>query len=238
MIGYPIPMRALIFDFDGTILDTEITLYRAWCELYGERNCLFPIDRWALSLGRGADWQRHFDPVAHLAELSGVPCDDEVRKRANRRNRELLAAEAPRPGVFAYLDAARELDLRLAIASSSPRRWIVEHLDRLGLLDRFELLRCEEDCARHKPEPDLYLAALEGLGVAADEAIAIEDSPNGVRAAQAAGIFCVAVPNPVTAQLDLSHADLRLDSLEALALSDLLSRVASARPGTSTGTPR
>jgi beta-phosphoglucomutase-like phosphatase (HAD superfamily) len=106
------------------------------------------------------------------------------------------------------------------------------------LLDRFELLRCEEDAARHKPDPDLYLAALDGLGIPADEAIAIEDSPNGVRAAQAAGVFGVAVPNPVTAQLDLSHADLRLDSLEDVPLAELLSRVESARRGTSTGTPR
>jgi HAD superfamily hydrolase (TIGR01509 family) len=230
------PLRALLFDFDGTILDTEVTLYRAWCELYQERDCQFPIDRWALSLGRGKDWQRHFDPVSHLAELSGAPCDEQVHKRANRRNRELLAAETPRPGVVAYLDAAHDLDLRLAVASSSPRRWIVEHLGRLGLLDRFELLRCEEDVARHKPEPDLYLAALGGLGVAADEAIAFEDSPNGVRAAQAAGIFCIAVPNPVTAQLDLSHADMRLDSLDELPLAELLSRVESARRGTSTST--
>ena len=232
------PVRALIFDFDGTILDTEITLYRAWCELYQERSCRFPIDRWALSLGRGKDWQRHFDPVAHLAELSGAPCDEEVHERANRRNRELLAAEAPRPGVLAYLDAARELDLRLAVASSSPRRWIVGHLERLGLLDRFEVIRCEEDAARHKPDPDLYLAALAALGVSAQDAVAIEDSPNGVRAARAAGIFCVAVPNPVTAQLDLAHADLRLDSLAELPLGALLSRIESARRGTSTGTPR
>jgi HAD superfamily hydrolase (TIGR01509 family) len=230
-------VRALVFDFDGTILDTEVTLYRAWCELYDERGCRFPIDQWARSLGRGADWRQHFDPFAHLAELSGAPCDEAaVGPLARRRNRELLAAEVARPGVVAYLDAARALGLRLAIASSSPRRWVAEHLERLGLLDRFELLRCEEDAARHKPDPDLYLAALDGLGVPAEQAIAFEDSPNGVRAAQAAGIFCVAVPNPVTAQLDLSHADLRLDSLDAAPLAELLSRL-EARRGTSTGTP-
>jgi HAD superfamily hydrolase (TIGR01509 family) len=230
-------VRALVFDFDGTILDTEVTLYRAWCELYDERGCRFPIDLWARSLGRGPDWRQHFDPFAHLAELSGAPCDEAaVGPLARRRNRELLAAEVARPGVVAYLDAARALGLRLAIASSSPRRWVAEHLERLGLLDRFELLRCEEDAARHKPDPDLYLAALVGLGVPAEQAIAFEDSPNGVRAAQAAGIFCVAVPNPVTAQLDLSHADLRLDSLDAAPLAELLSRLESRR-GTSTGTP-
>jgi HAD superfamily hydrolase (TIGR01509 family) len=232
-------VRALVFDFDGTILDTEVTLYQAWCELYDERGCQFPIEQWARSLGRGPDWRQHFDPFAHLAELSGAPCDEAtVGPRARRRNRELLAAEAARPGVVAYLDAAQALGLRLAIASSSPRRWVAEHLERLGLLDRFELLRCEEDAARHKPDPDLYLAALAGLGVSADAALAFEDSPNGVRAAQGAGIFCVAVPNPVTAQLDLSHADLRLDSLEAPPLGELLSRVESARRGTSTDTPR
>jgi HAD superfamily hydrolase (TIGR01509 family) len=230
-------VEALIFDFDGTLLDTEVTLYRAWCELYEARGCQFPIDRWALSLGRGSDWQRHFDPVAYLAELSSAPCDDEVHARANARNRELLAAEAPRAGAVAYLDEAPSAGQRLAIASSSPRRWVAGHLERLGLLGRFALLRCEEDAARHKPDPDLYLAALGGLGISADRAIAFEDSPNGVRAAQAAGIYCIAVPNPVTAQLDLGHADLRLNSFADLRLAELLGRIATRDTGATGATP-
>jgi HAD superfamily hydrolase (TIGR01509 family) len=225
-----VTVRALIFDFDGLILDTEVTIFQAWCELYRERGCELPLERWALALGRGADGREHFDPCVYLEELIGAPCDrGEVERWAERRHHDLLAAQAPRPGVVAYLDAARALGLDLAVASSSSRGWVAGHLERLGLLDRFGLLRCGGDTARHKPFPDLYLAALEGLGLRPDEALAFEDSPNGVRAARAAGIFCVAVPNPVTAQLDLSHADLRLTSFDALPLADLLARVGRRR---------
>jgi HAD superfamily hydrolase (TIGR01509 family) len=220
-------IRGLIFDFDGLILDTEVTMFQAWCELYRERGCDLPLERWARCIGRGRDWREHFDPFGYLEELVGAPCDHaEVERWTERRHHELLAAQAPRPGVVAYLDAARTLGLGLAVASSSSRAWVAGHLERLGLVDRFALLRCGEDGARHKPSPDLYLAALDGLGVPPDEALAFEDSPNGVRAAQAAGIFCVAVPNPVTARLDLSHADLRLGSLAELPLAALLERVA------------
>lgn len=111
------------------------------------------------------------------------------------------------------------------MASSSSRSWVAGHLERLGLLERFALLRCSEDVARHKPFPDLYLSALQHLGVEPDQAIAFEDSPNGVRAARAAGVFCVAIPNPVTAQLESKHANLRLESFQEMSLVEFLARV-------------
>ena len=129
-----------------------------------------------------------------------------------------------RPGVRDYLDAARRLGLGLAVASSSSRRWVAGHLERLGLADRFDVLRCAEDVTRVKPHPDLYVAALKALGAAPVAAIALEDSPNGVLAAKRAGLFCVAVPNPLTAKLDLTAADILLASLDELPLPALLRR--------------
>ena len=137
---------------------------------------------------------------------------------------ELIAFEPVRPGVRDYLDAARRLGLGLAVASSSSRRWVAGHLERLGLADRFDVLCCAEDVTRVKPHPDLYVAALKALGAASVAAIALEDSPNGVLAAKRAGLFCVAVPNPLTAKLDLSAADIRLASLDELPLPALLRR--------------
>ena len=81
------------------------------------------------------------------------------------------------------------------------------------------------DASRAKPRPTLYLEALDALGVSPENAIAFEDSPNGIDAARAARIFCVAVPNAVTAQLDLSHADLVVGSLEDLPLVELVARI-------------
>lgn len=220
-----------MFDFDGLILDTEGPELRSWQETYESYGSHLPLHVWAVCIGGGQD-HRLFDPYGYLEEQIGRPVDrDALRAQRRRRNVELLASEPIRPGVEGYLAAARRLDLRLGVASSSPRAWVVGHLERLGLLGRFDCVRCAEDVSRTKPEPELYLAALDGLGVAADEAVAFEDSPNGVLAAKRAGLYCVAVPNPVTAELDLSRADLRLEALTDLPLEDLLDRARLGAPG-------
>ena len=110
--------------------------------------------------------------------------------------------------------------------SSSSRSWIDSNLERLGLVDGWATVVCADgDTTRCKPSPALYLEALELLGVAAAEAIAIEDSPNGITSARAAGIFCVGFPNDVTSTLDLSYADLVVGSLEDVSLAEVLERV-------------
>ena len=125
------------------------------------------------------------------------------------------------------LAGAGHLGLNLAIASSSPRSWVTGHLEALGLLDRFRTIRCRDDVVHAKPAPDLYLSALAGLGLRADEAIAIEDSPNGSAAAKAAGLYVIAVPNGVTQQLRFDQADLVLPSLADLDLPDALAHASS-----------
>jgi len=115
--------------------------------------------------------------------------------------------------------------LRLGVASSSTGEWVRGHLARLGILERFDCLRCRDDVAHAKPEPDLYIAVLDCLGVTAAEAVAIEDSPNGVAAAKRAGMRCVAIPNSITARLDLSQADLILTTLAGISLTALLERL-------------
>ena len=114
--------------------------------------------------------------------------------------------------------------------TSGPTEWVATHLERLGEADGWDCIICaDHDATLAKPAPTLYRRALAALDVSAAEAVAVEDSPNGVRAAKAAGIFCVAVPNPVTADLDLSEADVVVGSLADLPLTDLLSR--ARRPG-------
>jgi beta-phosphoglucomutase-like phosphatase (HAD superfamily) len=125
------------------------------------------------------------------------------------------------------IEEAGRLGLRLGVASSSTQEWVRGHLARLGILDHFECIRCRDDVANPKPEPDLYVAALECLGVVATEAIAIEDSPNGVMSAKRAGMRCVAIPNTITAQLDLSQADLVLKSLADVTMAELLERLSA-----------
>jgi HAD superfamily hydrolase (TIGR01509 family) len=218
-----VPVRAFLFDFDGLILDTEVPSRAGWELLYREHGHELPAEKWRLVVGTRGVW----DPMAHLEELVGAPLAREaLHERRRAHELSLIEAEELRPGIEEYLDAADRLGLRLAIVSSSSRRWIDLHLRRLERAHRFELiLAAGHDPARAKPAPTLYLEALERFGLAAGEAVAFEDSPNGVAAAKAAGIFTVAVPNEVTRDYALGEADLVLDSLADLPPDELLARM-------------
>jgi HAD superfamily hydrolase (TIGR01509 family) len=217
-------MKALIFDFDGLILDTELPDYQSWASIYQEHGHEFPLDKWATIVGGTA--ASDFDPHAHLEELAGRTLDREaIWVKRRKQYLDSIESQPVLPGVEDYLDAAGEMGLNLAVASSSPENWVVGHLTRLGLLDRFALVCTADDVERTKPAPDLFLKALEGVGASADEAIVFEDSPNGVMAASRAGIFCVAVPNELTVQLSLEHADMILNSLADIPLGELLKQV-------------
>jgi len=215
-------IRAIVFDFDGLILDTEEPVYRSWLEVYQAHGEELPFERWVQIVGSTTSG---FHPQHHLEERLGRPLPQEVLDRRVGRRTEMILANAVLPGVLQHLDAARELGLRLGCASSSTQEWVRGHLARLGILERFECISCRDDVAHAKPEPDLYIAVLDCLGMAADEAIAIEDSPNGVAAAKRAGLRCVAIPNSITARLDLSQADLVLNSLADVSMAELLKRL-------------
>jgi HAD superfamily hydrolase (TIGR01509 family) len=217
-------IRAIVFDFDGLILDTEEPVYRSWLEVYQAHGEELPFERWVQIVGSTTIG---FHPQHHLEERLGRPLPKEVLDRRIGRRTEMILAQAVLPGVVQHLDAARELGLRLGVASSSSHEWVEGHLARLGILDRFACVRCRDDVEHAKPEPDLYIAVLDCLGVSASEAIAIEDSPNGVAAAKRAGMRCVAIPNSITARLDLTQADITLDSLAETTLRELLERVTS-----------
>ncbi len=216
-------MKALIFDFDGLILDTEISELQSWREIYAEYNADLPLEQWAICIGSGSD---AFDPYAYLESQIGRSVErKDILVRRRKRHMELLAAEVVLPGVESYLHDAKRLGLKLGLASSSSREWVHGHLARLGIINSFDFIKCGDEVTHKKPDPELYLGVLSALGVPAEQAIALEDSPNGVLAAQRAGIFCVAIPNPVTSQLDLAHADLRLQSLALMPLEELIAEV-------------
>lgn len=217
-------VRALVFDFDGLIVDTEGPTYRAVQEVYRRHGQELPLAEWVQEIGTlGA-----FDAFGHLQVLTGEEGDGEAARRLYRRLKdELLEGAVPRPGVLDYLEEAPRRGLLLGIASSSSREWVEGWLERLGLGDRFQAVECADgDPRRAKPSPELYRAVLRRLEVAPEEAVALEDSPNGVTAAKTAGLFCVAVPHPLTASLDLAAADLVVPSLDDLPLEVLLARAA------------
>jgi HAD superfamily hydrolase (TIGR01509 family) len=219
-----VAIRGLLFDFDGLLIDTETPSRLAYEELYREHGHELPLDKWATLVGTiGAE----FDPDAHLEELVGRPLDRvALAERRRAREHELCDLEDLRPGIEQYLAEAERRGLKTAIVSSSDTDWIDRHLLRLDRTRGWDaIVAANGDVARAKPQPDLYLEALEALGLQPAEAIAFEDSVNGIRAAQDAGVFVVAVPNPITETFALDEADLLLGSLGELSLADLLARV-------------
>ena len=226
-------IQGLIFDFDGLLVDTESPAYDSWLEIYREHDCEFPLEKWGTVLGgSGAE----FDPCTYLAAQTGQSLDVEaLRERRWQRKLELVAAQPLLPGVRDYLAAARRLGLKLAVASSASRGWVAGHLERLGVLSAFDAIVTADDVTRVKPDPEIYLTVVAALGLDPEQAIAIEDAPNGLLAARRAGLFTVAVPNPITCRLPLDHADLRLTSLADVPLDRLLTLVNERLNGRSPG---
>jgi HAD superfamily hydrolase (TIGR01509 family) len=223
-------IRALVFDFDGVIVDTESSDLRAWRDVFEDHGAELTLAVWAQVIGTQ---EHHFDPIEHLELLLRMPVD-RARVAADfaRRRLELTVVQPLLPGVrelVSYARAqgikARAQGIKLAVASSSSRDWVEGLLESRGILSDFDCVCCREDVARTKPYPDLYIAALSCLGISALETVALEDSPNGIAAARAAGTYVVALPNPVTAELDLSGADTHLESLAAVPPAELLGQL-------------
>jgi HAD superfamily hydrolase (TIGR01509 family) len=217
-------VRAFLFDFDGLILDTEVPSRAGWEWLYREHGHELPAEKWATVVGTHGAW----DPMGHLEELVGGPLEREaLNERRYAHELLLIEAEGLRPGIGDYFAAARRHGLKRAIVSSASRRWVDMHLRRLEQAVGWDaILTADGDSSRAKPAPTLYLEALELLDVAPDEAVAFEDSLQGIRAARAAGIFVVAVPNEVTRDFGLEEADLLVASLAELPPEELLARLA------------
>jgi HAD superfamily hydrolase (TIGR01509 family) len=219
-------IKALVFDFDGLIVDTEVPIFRAWQRIYREHGQELPLDRWLTIIGTSTG---DFDPVRELGDRVEEKLDEKALDALERLYYlESTALQQLLPGVAEYLRVARELGLKTAVASSSTRAWVMEHLDRFGIGGGFDAIVCREDVKRTKPDPELYQTALQRLAVHSDEAIAFEDSSNGIHAAKAAGLFCV-VANLLTVDLDLTEADLRLLTLEAMPLGEVINQASAAR---------
>jgi len=213
-------LKAVIFDFDGLIVESESPLYRAWADLFAQYNQELPLEQWAKIIGTVDDY---FDPLAELEKRLGKPFPERENLRAAVEARSLhqLIAQGAQPGVIDTLQQATALGLKIGLASSSNREWVESHLQRLQIKHYFHCIRTFSDVGSAKPDPKLYLSVLDYFSILPEEAIALEDSPNGIQAARAAGIFCIAVPNQLTRHLDLSQANLRLHSLTELNLQQL-----------------
>jgi putative hydrolase of the HAD superfamily len=211
--------KALIFDFDGLLMDTESTMLASWRYEWQQHQLELAADGFFADHGGDVSEARY----AALGEAVG-PTYDRARSHARRMayRQQLQAALDLSPGIRDWLDEAARLGLRLAVASSSPVSWVTGNLDRVGYLDRFEQLACGDEVPTVKPDPAVYLLALRRLGLSAEETIAFEDTPHGVAAARSAGLRCIAIPNPHTDPARFTAADLVLSSAADRPLSEVI----------------
>ena len=212
--------KGIIFDFDGTIFDSEVPEYETWVEIFKQYKANLPISEWAKCVGSSNDT---FDIIAYLEKQIDHKVDAQTIFELQRKlSDDRIAKETVLPGVTGLIQQAEQIGIRLAIASSSPHEWVNTHLTRLGLIHHFEVICTADDVYNVKPDPELFLCAANRLGLAPEQVIVIEDSPNGITAALQAGMVCIVVPNGVTRHLDTSHATLKFTSLAYISLESLL----------------
>lgn len=209
-------IEAVVFDFDGLIRDTETFEFYSFQELLMDYGVELPLDLYSSRIGGHFN---SFDPYEFLQSSIGQSLDKELLRTLRREKYEkLMVDQKCLPGVEKCLNEATELGIKIGLASSAPRDWVLPNLEELGLTHYFSCIRTNEDVENVKPAPDLYIEVLKHFGIRASNAIAFEDSPNGAKAAKAAGMYCVIVPNELTKALPFESYDLRLESLAELKL--------------------
>jgi HAD superfamily hydrolase (TIGR01509 family) len=220
-----VAIQAVIFDFDGLLMDTEGTMLASWQFEWRQHGLELDTTTFFPEHGGDMTGARYAD----LARAVGAGYDRHASHERRVAFRDGLNADLGLlPGVARWLDQARVLRLRLAVASSSPRTWVRGLLARDGYLAEFEVIACGDEVAAPKPDPAVYALALARLGLSAGHAVAVEDAAHGVAAAHQAGLRCVAIPGKHADIWRFAAAELVLSSAAELDLADALSALGPA----------
>lgn len=219
-------IKAIIFDFDGLILDTETYEIQSYQQVYEEHQIPFPHQRWLENIGT----QGTFNPFDELLHAKKDLVLEKLDLERNAKYEQLTIDIQPREGVLEYLIRGKELGLKLAIASSSSKKWVTTYLERLGILPYFDCIHTSDDVKKVKPDPELYIKTINYFKLQPEEAIVFEDSANGSLAAIRAGIPCVIVPNETTSTLIFDEkVALRLKSKKEKTLDEVISYISQLK---------
>ena len=221
----PALIKAVVFDLDGLLFDTEMQFFKVASEYLQEHGKVFTLEIMRAMIGRQAR-----ESSLALQQMSGIDADPiELLTQINNRFLERLDSVVhPMPGLFSLLANLEKRQIPTAIATSSGRAYADRLLRNHHLTDRFKFALCREDVTQHKPNPEVYQSAASRLGVEPAETLVLEDSPTGLAAARAAGTFAVGVPHDYCTPEMLSAADLLIDRLDN---ARLIARIDQGRQG-------
>jgi len=212
-------LRAIFFDFDGLMLDTEYACFAGWQAVFQGQGSEYRLEEFQQIVGTDQN------PRALLEERAGRKLDWDTIENERREIETKFGLDLEiKPGVLELLKEARSNNWICAVVSSSPYYWIKSNLDRCDAMHYFDGFICRGDAPKAKPSPDLYLEALRQFNLGGDETVALEDSHNGSLASKRAGIWSVAIPNDITRAMDFSHCDLITESVEDLSYEILVER--------------
>lgn len=216
-------IEAIVFDFDGLIIETELPIYQTWLDLYTAYGQRLSLDTWQGIIGTQ---HSSFNPYIDLEERTRKYIDwDVVETQRKISELDLVNQKPLLPGVIEILESAKSMGLKIGLASSSYHEWVDYHLIRRNIFKYFQTIKCADDVVKTKPDPELYQQALDDLGVSASSAFAIEDSPLGALAAKRAGLYCVVVPSVLTRDMEFEAADIKLHSLDELTLQAIIDNI-------------
>lgn len=206
--------QAVIFDFDGLLVDTEYAIYSSWLRVFATSGHPLPLDLFNQCLGSG---YTHWNPGDHLEKLTGQTFDwDAINARRQEEIVRDLEHAGLLPGAGELIRHLAEKGTPMGVASSSSHRWVDGWLNKLDIMPYFRTVVCRDDGLPVKPNPDLFLKAAENMGIPPADCLVLEDSQNGTTAAFHAGMPVISIPNRVTARADFSHASVILVSLNEL----------------------
>ena len=211
-------MFAVIFDFDGTILDSEAAEYESHRRFFADHGVHLSAEEWCSGVGIVQPDTHWFDWLC--ARAAARPTFEAFRDVTRQYFREHLLLE-PMPGISALLGALVAAGVPRAVGSTAPSRWVLQALDDLRLTSTFDAIVTGDQVKRGKPAPDVYLEAARRLEIAPPSCVAVEDSGPGIASARAAGMKTIAIPHPVNRTHDFSGADLRVESAAQLTLETL-----------------
>lgn len=205
--------KAIIFDMDGVLLDSEPLHENARQEMYRELNIVLD-DTFPDPVGKSCS--DFWDLILEKLQIPGNGVDKE------RQHYQMVSQQiekyhvGPSEGVIELLQWAKQNGMKIGLASSSSRFLVDDALRLLNIETYFDFTAAGDEVAAKKPAPDLYLKVLDAFGITGDEAIAVEDSRSGVAAAKTAGIYCFGYQNPTSGNQDLSQADQQIQKLSEI----------------------